>query len=432
MSSTANPGRDWRDKPLSRAERSPRAAGCSVLYVTLDGLTDPLGRSQVLPYLVGLSGRGHRITVLSAEKAQAFATSAETVREVASEAGIRWVPLRYRDTPPLLSRIWNARALNRQAQRLQRETGFDLVHCRGYIPAAAGLALRRRHGVPFLFDMRGFWPDERVEGGSWPQSNPFFRLIYRHFKALEKTLLSEASHVISLTHEGKRELSRMTRGRLADGDVTVVPCCVDFSHFPLVTAEKRGEARRLLGIPEDSQVLAYLGSIGSWYMLSEMLDFFRVYRERHPSAKFLFVTPNAPATILSEARERGIDEASIVIRTGSREQVPQFMAAADAGIFFIRPVYSKKASSPTKMAELIALGIPVVTNSGVGDVAEIVAVTGCGVTVDDFTGSSYAEAIDRLERMTVDRDHVRNVTQPMFDVEVGVERYDRAYRELGR
>src|SRR4051794_20204501 len=40
----------------------------SVLYITYDGLTDPLGRSQVLPYLTGLAERGHRITVLSCEK----------------------------------------------------------------------------------------------------------------------------------------------------------------------------------------------------------------------------------------------------------------------------------------------------------------------------------------------------------------------------
>ena len=39
-----------------------------VLYITYDGMTDPLGQSQVLPYLVGLSEKGYKFTILSFEK----------------------------------------------------------------------------------------------------------------------------------------------------------------------------------------------------------------------------------------------------------------------------------------------------------------------------------------------------------------------------
>jgi len=39
-----------------------------VLYLSYDGMTDSLGKSQVLPYLVGLSTKGFRITLISFEK----------------------------------------------------------------------------------------------------------------------------------------------------------------------------------------------------------------------------------------------------------------------------------------------------------------------------------------------------------------------------
>ena len=403
-----------------------------VLYISLDGITDPLGRSQVIPYLVGLSKLGHRITLLTMEKPAAFAAEGAKVRKLLDDAGIRWVPVRYLQKPPIASRLWNVRSLRRRAFALQREAGFDLVHCRSYIPASIGLSLRRKFGVPFLFDMRGFFPDERKEGGSWPQSNPFFRLVYRHFKALETDLLKEAGGVISLTHQGRSELGRMTGGRLDANTVAVIPCCVDFTHFPLTTKAKRRNARKALGIGPEERVIAYLGSIGSWYMLDEMLDFFKVYRERFPDARFLFVTPQPPSAILPMAASKGLGQDAFVIRSASREEVPEFMAAADLGVFFIRPVYSKTASSPTKMAELIALGLPIVTNAGVGDVAELVEQTGCGVAIEDFTVEAYRDAIEAIERRSEDPAEVRRRAQPIFDVDLGVESYDACYRSIAR
>ena len=43
-----------------------------ILYITFDGITDPLGRSQILPYLAGLSKMGHTIHILSQEKKDQF------------------------------------------------------------------------------------------------------------------------------------------------------------------------------------------------------------------------------------------------------------------------------------------------------------------------------------------------------------------------
>ena len=167
-------------------------------------------------------------------------------------------------------------------------------------------------------------------------------------------------------------------------------------------------------------------------MLEEMLDFFRIYRKRHPQARFLFVSPSSEAQIRSAAREHGLDQDDIVVRSASRDDVPRLMAAADLGLFFIRPVFSKKASSPTKMAELIALGLPIVTNGGVGDVSALVEETGCGVVIDDFTDVAYAKAMDSLEDLDWYPSAVRERTRPIFDVDVGSDRYDACYRRIAK
>lgn len=399
------------------------------LYVSLDGLTDPLGRSQVLPYLTGLAALGHRITILSAEKPARFAAEGETVRRLCTAAGIDWQPIRYRQKPPILSGVWNRRMLQRAAVRLQRARRFDLVHCRSYLPAAAGLHLKRHFGVRFLFDMRGFWPEEKVEAGSWPQTNPMFRAVYRNMKRLEARLLAGADHVVTLT-EAALPLLRARPQLPAGTPVSFIPCCADFDHFPLVTAAGRGASRADLGIDADAHVLAYLGSVGAWYMLDEMLDFFAVYRRRHADAVMLFVSPQPAELFVAAAAARGLPADAIRIRAGTREQVPRLMAAADAGLFFIRPVSSKIASSPTKMAEMMALGLPIVGNDGVGDVAAVLAESGCGVAIGRFDEAAYEDAIGQLERVDRTPEQIRAAGLARFDVAEGIRRYDLIYRAL--
>src|SRR3954453_3189970 len=92
-----------------------------VLYIPYDGLTDPLGQSQVLPYLVGLSERMHRITILSCEKRAALDKEGAAIRKLCAAAGLEWRPLPYHKRPPVLSSAFDLAMLRRSAVRLHRE-----------------------------------------------------------------------------------------------------------------------------------------------------------------------------------------------------------------------------------------------------------------------------------------------------------------------
>jgi glycosyltransferase involved in cell wall biosynthesis len=393
-------------------------------------MCDPLGGSQIFPYLRGLAQRGHHIFLISLEKPQRSADERATVQRACDEAGIAWHPLTYHKRPPVLSGIWDVRNMKRLAARLQRERPFDLLHCRSYLSALVGLEMKRRFGIPFLFDMRGFWPEERVEGGLWNLSNPLFRAVYDYFKRREADFLGAAAHIISLTEVGKQILLERRADPLEGPPITVIPCCVDFDAFPAITDNARAAARQQLGISPSARVVTYLGSFGTWYMADQMFDFFRVQVEADPGAWFLIVSPQPPSEITQIAESRGVSAERIVVRRASRQEVPQFLAASDYGLFFIMPVFSKQASSPTKMGEMLALELPVVTNDGVGDVTRIVAESGAGVVVGDFNDQSYRQALDELEGLEPDMDRWRQVARKWFDLEQGVERYDAIYRRI--
>jgi glycosyltransferase involved in cell wall biosynthesis len=409
--------------------KAPRSvsSGLHSLYLSYDGMCDPLGRSQVLPYLVGLTQRGHRISLISFEK-PCSTENRGAVERICFEAGIDWQPLAYHKQPPILSALYDVLKMQRLAVRLHRQQPFDLLHCRSYLPALVGLSMKRRRGVPFVFDMRGFWADERVEGGLWNLSNPIFRAVYRYFKRRERDFLNEARQVVSLTEAGKEILLSRRADDTVAAPIAVIPCCVDFEAFPPVTKQSRVAARRRLGIAANARVAAYLGSIGTWYMLEEMLDFFRVQLNRESDSVFLVVTREPADSILAEAGTRGIPEDRLIVLPASREEVPQLIAAADYGLFFIKPVFSKKASSPTKMGEFLALELPIVTNGGVGDVSRILTDTGAGVAIDACNREAYSAALDQLESLRPDMARWRSAARRWFDLATGVARYDAIYR----
>ena len=59
----------------------------TVLYISYDGMTDPLGQSQVLPYLTGLSKKGFNIILISFEKQERFTGTKPLIEKLCQEAG---------------------------------------------------------------------------------------------------------------------------------------------------------------------------------------------------------------------------------------------------------------------------------------------------------------------------------------------------------
>jgi glycosyltransferase involved in cell wall biosynthesis len=405
----------------------------NILYIAYDGMTDPLGQSQVLPYISGLSKLGFQFTLISCEKPERDTQENRAlIQSICDAHNIDWHPLVYTKKPPVLSTLKDIRNIKKKAFALHRQKQFSLVHCRSYIPAMVGLQLKQKFGVKFLFDMRGFWADERVDGNIWKLSNPIFKGIYKYFKRKELAFFKHADHVISLTENGKQEIHSWKGITNNPRPITVIPCCADMDLFNYAAVQKQEieKQKKALGIPAEAQVVSYLGSVGTWYMADEMLDFFVVYKKRHPDAVFLFITPDAKEYIHRLCAAKDIDLNSVFVKRAQRNEVPALASISTFSLFFIKPAYSKKASSPTKQGELMGLGIPIVCNSGVGDTAEIVRKYKSGVVVDAFNDLAYEAAIAEIEKLNFEAETLRAGALDYFDLELGVQRYAGVYKEL--
>ncbi|HEX5003420.1 MAG TPA: glycosyltransferase [Bacteroidia bacterium] len=409
------------------------AGNSTILYLSYDGITDPLGQSQVLPYIEGLSGEGYSFHLISFEKKDVYFKEHTALKLRMNKSGINWHPLFYTKKPQVISTVYDVYRMIRLAEKLIASHQIKLVHCRSYIAGLAGLHLKKKHHTLFLFDMRGFWADERVEGGIWNTSNPLYKSIYKYFKRKEKEMISSADAVISLTNAGKKVIDNWKYRTENQLPVAVIPCCADLNLFSASQVDKQEIAsmKEELELNNAFPVISYLGAIGTWYLLNDMIRFFKLTLEKYPHALFLFITKEPEKVIETAARNAGIAKSRIRIKSAIRQQVPLLLSLSDVALFFIMPTFSKTASSPTKQGEIMGMGIPLICNSGVGDTDFVVNKYRSGISIDLSKKDSMDEAVSAIDRLIVlDKNTIRSGALDFYSLESGIAKYLAVYRSM--
>jgi glycosyltransferase involved in cell wall biosynthesis len=404
-----------------------------ILFISYDGMTDPLGQSQVIPYLVKLTAYGYRFTILSCDKPDKLARHKEEVMQILAPYPIKWVPVTYHKNPPVLSSVYDFLQLKYKAVALHMQDAFDIVHTRVGVPTLVGLHLKKKYGVRYLNDIRGFWADERVDGGMWNVKNPLYKMIYNFFRKKEDECINIADYNTCLTYAARVEIHKWPQINNQPIEVEVIPCCADLAVFNPDNIDDgiRQSLQQELKIQPDDIIISYLGSIGGWYLTDEMMRCCKMISDAMPQVKFLFISPHLHDVIAKAAAKYHLAPEKLLVKHVQRPQVPALLSFSHYSIFFIKPCYSKISSSPTKHGEIMAMGIPVITNSGVGDVKEIVQKYQAGIVVDDFTDASFAKVVNELKNSpNFDRKAIRKGAEEFYALDIAAERYNKVYSAI--
>jgi glycosyltransferase involved in cell wall biosynthesis len=401
----------------------PGPAPASVLYITYDGLLEPLGASQVLPYVEALRRRGFSIELLSFEKEADLAHPGRTEALAGRLAqwGVRWRRLAYHGRPSLPATAWDVlqgrRHVRRWAAAVHRAGRTGLVHARGYLPGMMALAGRQPPAVRLLFDMRGFWVDERIEGGYWGSGSVPVRLGRR----LERRLLRDADHLILLTHRASEQLPELAGGSPVPS-WAVIPTCVDLDRFSVPSDPTA--ARRKVDIDGGGPVLIHIGTLTGWYDGPATMRVARAFVEQ-TGGTFVILTRDVREA-RSMTSEAGL---SARIETALPADVPTWLQAADAGLALVRPSPSKDASFPTKIGEYLATGLAVLTTP-VGDMASFEDPCCLRLLTEQTeveAASWIAEAIEGPERQA----RARAAAERHLGVVAGAQVLEEVYAALG-
>ncbi|HUS09853.1 MAG TPA: glycosyltransferase [Pyrinomonadaceae bacterium] len=393
------------------------------LYLCYFGLREPLVRTQVLPYLRELAAAEVEVYLLTFEPRMRERWTAQTLAEEQASLqreGIKWSALPYHKRPSVPATFYDILAGTRAALRLVRQQGIDVLHARAHIPLAMALLAIRFQKCKLIFDIRGLMAEEYADAGVWTPNSLNFRII----KRLEEAGIRRADQLVVLTDALKKWL---LINRLPDANnIEVIPCCVDFASYT-------GTASKAEATTDRFEVI-YAGSVTGLYMLEEMGKFFLEVRARQPQAFLRILTMSSADEAGERLRRVGLEPEDFWIGAVSSGDVPRYLQRACLGLSFRKPTFSQLAASPTKIAEYLAAGLPVVSNAGVGDVDDLLRRESVGVVVHDFTAAELARAAHDALALAADaRTSARCVEAGRihFDLHtVGGKRYLNVYKRL--
>jgi glycosyltransferase involved in cell wall biosynthesis len=392
-----------------------------ILYLTRDGLLEPLGQSQILSYLVPLS-KNYNFHIISFEKKVDLLDLKhfEAIKNICADNNIEWSVLKYDSEYRVISILYGFIKLFFKTFQLCKQNKFNLIHSRSYYTAFISLFIYKITNVPFLFDMRALWPEELAESGRIKKNGYAWRIV----KKLENRCLKNAAAIVSLTHAAVLYLNDVFPNHDIEAKTTVIPTCANLTDFNYLDKE--------VSKSENKIILSCVGSVLSgWFKLDYLINSMDYILSNYSEITFEFITRDDHKIICAKIDAKNKWQDRIKFRSLSFSEMPNTLPNYSGSLFFFTPNISKLGSAPTRMAELLGCGVPVMTNSGVGDVADIVTENEIGIVIDnlDEIPACCDKFIDLIKGKVISK-KCRNVALELFSLDVGVRKYTQAYESV--
>jgi glycosyltransferase involved in cell wall biosynthesis len=396
----------------------------NILYISYDGILEPLGQSQVLSYLEKLS-KDRFFFLITFEKKE-DKNNQQLVNDInlrIKKSKIKWYPLIYHKRPTALATFLDIFYATVLGYWLILRYKLKIIHSRSYVPSVAALILKKISNVKYIFDMRGLWADERIDGGIWNKSS----YLYKISKRLEKEFLLNSDVVVCLTKKAVKEIKgfEYLKGKMPI--FSVIPTCTDLELFtPILNSTDLKKIK-------NSFIVGYVGSVGVWYLFDEAIECFKLIKDIEPRSIFHIINKGDHSYIYDCLNNAGIDKNSVLVEEKDHKSVVDAMQLMNVGVFIIKPLYSKIASMPTKLGEFLGCGVPCLCNSGVGDMPEIVNNNKVGVVLKNFSKEEKIKSIDSLFDLILDPNtkyRCRETALRYFSLDEGVKKYNEIYFSL--
>lgn len=407
-----------------------------ILYVTMDGVLQPLGYSQVARVVMGLSQRGFRYQLLSFERPQDL-SDGRRVRDLnalLTKAGVTWSYYPYTQGGTYRAAAMN---LSRLGQGIMSRLGsgrIGLVHARAYKAALLARLAKRAYGVPYLFDARGRWIDERLLARRW-----FTNLtVEAGARRLERQLYQNASALVTLTQLHADDIGAGDFGAATGAPLRVITTCADFSSFRLETRLRRDAPDS--AVPSDVRarlrnklVVAFVGSTNAFYRYGESLHLARQILARRPDSHLLILSPQR-AEFRCLVTQAGLPEDRVTIAMAPHEAMPDWLAQMDWAIQVLNGGVAKRGSMPTKLAEFLASGVEPLHFGCNEEVTNWVRHVGSGYVLESLEEHDLAAAAEYVANSQRDPERLERArlrAQPHFDLAAGLDAYASLLCELG-
>ena len=231
-----------------------------ILYLSFDGLADPLGKSQIIPYLLRCNNR-HLFHIYTLEKKQQLAKNKKIIKKIKTH--FHWKYNFFLETRNIFYKIFFYFIIFFKILFYKKNFIFHCIHCRGFLPSIIGYFIFKLTKIKYIFDMRSLWIDERIESDSF-KKNFFNKILIFFLKILEEKIIKNSFYVVVLTNKLKFFLKKKYNIK----NISVIPCSTVFKKKNIINNKFK------------KKTICYLGSIGKMYLLDQVLDFFEILNNK--------------------------------------------------------------------------------------------------------------------------------------------------------
>lgn len=397
----------------------------NILYISLTGMTEPLGRSQVLEYLIDLS-QNNNIYLISFERKNDL-KSIDEVKQYIKNKDIHWTYLDYSNKYGLFSTVLQIiKAIYIGNQFIIKES-VTIIHARSIIPATIGLFLKKIHNLSLIFDIRGFAIDEKIDTGRLKRDS----FLVKCLKKWENYLYKQSDYIVTLTHKAKEILNK--NYNISFNKIAVIPTCANNELFFALEDNDRQKLKLELGFANNDVVIIHTGTVSGWYDFEKELMLMKNLMDCDERVKFLILNKNEQTYIFDMLKKNKINQDKTIVKSVEFNEVYRYLNIAQYSLFFIKPSFSKQASAPTKFAENVACLLPSITNKNVGDMEYYISEYQVGLLFDlnNFDIEKNSKEIINNLNVSYDTVQFKDLFDKHFSKLNAIKEYERIYKEVG-
>lgn len=388
-----------------------------ILYISPDGILEALGDSQVLKYMEELS-KDFIIDLISFEKKHDLANleKLSLILDRCELNGISWHPSQYRQGVFLFSQIINIFNFLLCPLKIMLNKQSNVIHIRSYMPGLCIPLLSCIFNFKFIFDIRGFWADEKHDRLGWKKKS----VKYIFFKRLERYLFDRADAIVTLTHGAKKYI-HIEFGKPIN-KISVIRTCVDFREFNLPEEP----------LTKPSFTVGYLGTIDTAYDFNKFLYFINEIKKFNIAVEVHLLTKSPREQIEMYLAKNNLQDIKYSIHFLGRNELSSAIVKFDLLAFCLKENFSILASMPTKIGEALACGVPILCNPFNEDIVQIIQSESIGEIYDfvtPFSQQRYEDLLFKIKSKNIAK-LCNNFSKKEFSLESGALSYKEIYLGL--
>ena len=330
-----------------------------ILYLSFDGLTDPLGRSQVVPLILELS-KDYNVNIISFEKKIFYQSSYNEISNKFFKNNINHYKIKfYKNYFVKTLSFFNYFLV---ILKLIFFNKVELIHIRGYQPIIFLYPILLFKKLKIIFDIRGFWPEEKIDRNNWSKNN----WIYKVFKILEKYFFKYSKIIICLTKHSKEII--IENHNIDKNKIHIIPTCSSKIKFNI--NEELISTNKIIN--EEFIKIGYLGTTIGAYNFNKTLELIKTLIDNNIKFKFYVYTFDDKKNLVTKFKKNKINENFYFIKNINYDNIEKYLSQLDFVIFYLNNNYSIKASFPTKISECLLSGVPIICNNFNKDIEYII------------------------------------------------------------